>query len=87
MALIKRGGYDGTVHTAGEGEQNLLIAYLAADQLYLVGNEIRHVPVGLHGRCQIQIPFIRETLVSRPQAILLRGFVEDAGSCPAAMTG
>ena len=35
------------VHAAGEGQQDLLVPHLPADELHLIGDEVLHIPVGL----------------------------------------
>ena len=37
--LVQKGGHDGGIHTAGEGQENLLVAYLLADGGYLLVDE------------------------------------------------
>ena len=45
--LEQQGCHYRAVYTSREGEQHLLVAYLTAYELYLVGHEVLHVPVGL----------------------------------------
>ena len=41
----QHGGHDGGVHAAGQGQQHLPVAHLLPNQLYLILDEILHVPV------------------------------------------
>src|SRR5699024_386150 len=46
-SLDEQRGHHGGIHAAAEGQQHLLIPYLAADQFHLVGDKVLHIPVGL----------------------------------------
>ena len=43
----QQSGHHGAIHTTGQCQQHLTVAYLTAYQFYLVVDEIRHVPISL----------------------------------------